>query len=109
MQTTGIIEATEADFAEHTAEGVTLVDFWAPWCGPCRMQGPIIEDLAGQLGEAVRIVKVNVEDTPSLARNYAVAGIPLLLVLKDGKEVERMVGLQPAGNLLTALKRHASL
>ncbi len=109
MQTTDIIEATEADFDQHTAEGVVLVDFWAPWCGPCLMQGPILEDLAGQLGEAAKIVKVNVEDTPSLGRNYAVAGIPLLLVLKDGQEVERMVGLQPAANLLAALKQHASM
>jgi thioredoxin 1 len=109
MQTAELKNLTESNFDAAVAEGVTLVDFWAPWCGPCRMQTPVLENLAGQIGQIVRIAKVNVDEQPALAGRFQVSGIPLLVVLKDGREVQRMVGLQTKQALLSVLSEHADV
>ena len=85
---------TKADFdAEIENAGVpVLVDFWAPWCGPCRMIGPVIEELAGQAGDKASVCKVNVDDDPELARRFRVVSIPCVIVFRDGEEAERIVG-----------------
>lgn len=83
------IDVTEKNFVEETAEGLVLVDFWAPWCGPCRMLGPVLENLQG-----VKVLKVNVDTEKDLAVAYNVSSIPRLVFLKDGKQVADMVGLQ---------------
>lgn len=85
---------TKADFdSEIENAGVpVLVDFWAPWCGPCRMIGPVIEELAGQAGDRASVCKVNVDDEPDLARRFRVVSIPCVIVFKDGDEAERIVG-----------------
>lgn len=70
-----------------------LVDFWAPWCGPCRMQGPVLEELAAELGNKAVIAKVNVDENPELAMQYHVSSIPCLLLFKNGKMVEQKIGL----------------
>ena len=94
-----ILELNEMDFDAAVAEGVTLVDLWAPWCGPCRMQGPVLEELAGELGDGVTIAKVNVDESPRLGARFSVQAIPLWVLLKDGQEIARFVGLQSQGDL----------
>lgn len=76
------------------AGGTVLVDFWAPWCGPCRMQTPILEKLA-QSGVGAKIVKVNTDENGDIANTYGINSIPTLIIFKNGQEVERMVGVQP--------------
>lgn len=73
----------------------TVVDFWAPWCGPCRMVGPIVEELSKEFGSAVQFVKVNVDENPNLAGRFGVQGIPTLLFIKDGQVVDGQVGALP--------------
>ena len=80
-----------------------LVDFWAPWCGPCRVQLPILERLASDAGDAYRVFKVNVDDNEQLAVRYSITSIPTLLLFKDGELVRRLTGLQQESALRTAL------
>jgi thioredoxin 1 len=80
-----------------------LVDFWAPWCGPCRMIAPMVEELAGEYGGSVKIGKVNIDDAQSLANSYGVSSIPTLMIFKGGEVVDRFVGVQPKNRLQKAL------
>lgn len=83
--------------AEIQSAAVTLVDFWADWCGPCKMLAPAIEELAARYAGRALIAKVNVDAEPELARRFGIMSIPTVVVLKDGQEVERKVGLMPGG------------
>ena len=86
----------QASFDQALAEGKPMmVDFWADWCGPCKMLGPVIEELAGQYGEKVVVGKVNVDEEQELAIRYGVMSIPTVIFFKDGKEMERKVGVMP--------------
>ncbi|MCI0130426.1 MULTISPECIES: thioredoxin [Enterococcaceae] len=85
---------TDANFAAETDEGLVLVDFWAPWCGPCRMQGPILDGIATEYQDKVKIVKVNVDENPQTSQAHGIMSIPTLLLKKDGQVVEQMVGVQ---------------
>lgn len=85
---------TTANFEETIQNGVTLVDFWAPWCGPCKTQLPIVEELAGELAGQATVAKVNVDDHGDLAARFGITSIPSLIVFKDGQPVDKMVGLQ---------------
>jgi thioredoxin 1 len=84
---------TNADFdAEINSKEPVLVDFWAPWCGPCRMIGPVIEELAEEYAGKAKICKVNVDEEPELARRFKIVSIPCVIVFKEGDDAERLVG-----------------
>lgn len=106
-----LVEATQNDLdaALHATVPV-LVDLWAPWCGPCRMVAPILEDLATARAGRLKVVKVNVDELPGVSARYGVQGIPTLLLLRDGREVARQVGAAPRHALeqwLDAYEDHA--
>ncbi|HEY8529140.1 MAG TPA: thioredoxin [Paenibacillaceae bacterium] len=96
---------TKENFQKTVEQGVSLVDFWAPWCGPCRMQEPIIEELAREMGDRATIAKLNVDDEPELASRYGVMSIPTLILFKDGQPVDKLVGLQSKETLKARLQR----
>ena len=94
------------NFKEATGKGVVLLDFWAPWCGPCRAIGPTLDNLAGELGDKAVVAKVNTDDYPQLAQSFEVMGIPALFVLKEGNIVERFTGVQSIDVLRNAVNKH---
>ncbi len=96
-------ELTVDNFAETIASGTVLVDFWAPWCGPCKMQGPILDKVAEQIGDKAVIAKVNVDEAAPLAAEYGVRSIPTLILFKDGKKVQDFIGVQQEPALIEAL------
>ncbi|MDR2151692.1 MAG: thioredoxin [Helicobacteraceae bacterium] len=89
------VEITTETFDEAIKEGVSLVDFWAPWCGPCRMVAPTVEDLAKAYEGKVSVCKVNVDENQELASRFGVRSIPTILFFKNGAQVDSVVGLQP--------------
>ncbi len=99
-----LLELTTADFDATVATGVTLVDFWATWCGPCQMQTPILEQkVVPEMAGRAKIAKVNVDQARELAVRYAVKSIPALMIFKDGQVVQQFVGLQRGEELVKAL------
>ena len=92
------------NFEAVTGEGLVLVDFWATWCGPCRMQAPVLEQLDAECGETVKVCKVDVDAEPALARRFRVMSIPMLIALKDGQVKETRVGFQDLEALKDMLK-----
>ena len=98
-----LVELKESNFAAETQSGVVLVDFWAPWCGPCRMQTPILEQVAVQVAGKAKVAKLNVDEAPGVAAQFGVMSIPTLIVFKDGKLVKQFVGVQQAATLAKAI------
>lgn len=92
------IHVTDAEFETAILKSPTpvVVDFWAPWCGPCKMIAPVLEKLAGEYGDKITIAKVNTDENPEWAMKYGVQGIPTLLFIAQGKVVDRLVGAAPA-------------
>ncbi len=98
---------TDATFAEEVERSPlpVLVDAWAPWCGPCHMIAPVVDQLASELAGRVRVVKLNVDDNPRTAARFDLRSIPTLLVLKGGREVDRLVGVQPKQEIARRLEQ----
>jgi thioredoxin 1 len=96
-------ELSAADFDAAVATGVTVVDFWAPWCGPCKMQTPILEKVAEAVAGRAVIAKVNVDDNRDLAVKFGIRSIPALLIFKNGQVIQTLVGLQQAAALVQAI------
>ncbi|MBS4199905.1 thioredoxin [Bacillus sp. FJAT-49732] len=101
-----ITHATDENFSAETSEGVVLVDFWAPWCGPCKMIAPVLEELDGDLDGKAKIVKVDVDDNQETASKFGIMSIPTLVVLKNGELVDKTVGFQPKEALAELLNKH---
>jgi thioredoxin 1 len=103
-----ILTLSDATFDETVggAEKPVLVDFWAEWCGPCKMIAPVLEEIATEQGDKLEIAKLNVDDNPSTAMKYNVMSIPTLLVFKDGEPVKRLVGAKGKGQLLQELAEY---
>lgn len=102
------LEFTDTNFEETAMSGVSVVDFWAEWCGPCRLITPIIDDLATEYERKASIGKVNVDDNPQLSLKYGVRSIPTILVLKDGEIVDRHVGTLTKAALADKIEAHLS-
>jgi thioredoxin 1 len=105
MCSMGIAEVNDTNFESEVLQSTepVLVDFWAPWCGPCRQIAPLVEQLAGENAGSAKVLKLNVDDAPNAAQSYGVSSIPTLMVFKNGEVVDRFVGLQPKARLQDAI------
>ncbi len=102
-----LVTATDDTFdVEAKAAPAVLVDLWAPWCGPCRIVGPIVEELARDYAGRLKVIKVNVDDNPATAQRFQAYSIPTLVILKDGRTVDRVVGALPKSQLAVRLTPH---
>jgi len=101
-------EFTDANFQTEVLENdkLTVVDFWAEWCGPCRAIGPVIEELATEYADSVKIGKVNVDNNPNVSVNYGITSIPAILFIKGGQVVDKQIGAVPKSVLENKIKAH---
>ncbi|MEM4991931.1 thioredoxin [Priestia sp. SB1] len=101
-----ITNLNKDNFTSEIGEGVVLVDFWAPWCGPCKMIAPILNQLDQDLNGKAQIKKLNIDEYGEIAQQYEIMSIPTMLVFKDGKPVDKALGYQPKENLANLLEKH---
>ena len=94
-------DVTDAQFAAAVASGTVLVDFWAPWCGPCRMIGPVLDELDAEWQGRIRVIKINIDDNPDTAASFGVRSIPAMMLFRDGKQLDTKVGVLPKAALKT--------
>jgi thioredoxin 1 len=103
-----IPEVTTSSFQADVlgSDKPVLVDFWAPWCGPCKMLAPVIEEVAGQLSGQANFVKLNTDENPDIAGKYGISGIPTLILFKGGEAVDRIVGFVPKSAITSMISKH---
>lgn len=102
-----IVHGTDQSFSSEISDGLVLVDFWAPWCGPCKMIAPVLEELDAEMSEKVKIVKVDVDVNQETASNFGIMSIPTLVLFKDGQPVDKVVGFNPKEALVELVNKHA--
>ncbi|WP_280513303.1 MULTISPECIES: thioredoxin [Halobacillus] len=102
-----IVKATDQTFTEETGQGLVLADFWAPWCGPCKMIAPVLEEIDAEMSDQVKIVKLDVDENQETAGKFGVMSIPTLLLFKDGQVVDQVIGFQPKEALTEIITKHA--
>ena len=102
------IQFTDANFDSEVIKSAQLsvVDFWAEWCGPCRAIGPVIDELSKEYAGKVKVGKVNVDENPQVSMNFGITSIPAILFIKDGKVVDKLVGAQPKANFVKKIEQH---
>ena len=102
------LQVTDASFKQEVIESniPVLVDFWAPWCGPCRMVAPVVDEIATQYEGQLKVVKMNTDENPDVASKYGIRSIPTLMIFKDGQKVDMVVGAVPKSTLSDTLKKH---
>jgi thioredoxin 1 len=105
-----VLDVTDNTFDTEVIKGnlPVLVDFWAPWCGPCKMVAPVVEALSQEFEGKVKFVKVNTDESPNTAQQFQISGIPSLLLFKDGNVVDQVVGAVPKSQLQNMITRHVS-
>lgn len=101
-----LLPITDQEFTEETAEGLVMAQFWAPWCGPCRMQSPILEQVSEGYVDQIKFVKINVDENPETSQRYGIMSIPNMILLKDGEVVENIVGLHQKEQLKIILDKY---
>lgn len=102
-----VAEISDSDFDSTIASGVVLVDFWAPWCGPCQMMGPVLDAVAQKAEGKAKVAKVNVDENQDAAGKFGIQSIPTMILFKDGAEAKRFVGVQSEGDLVAAIDENA--
>src|SRR5699024_7269303 len=104
-----IIEVNDSSFKEEIGSGLTLVDFWEPWCGPCKMIAPILDELAPEVEDKANIANINVDDNQAAASEYEVMSIPTLILFEDDLPFDKLVGFQPKEQLASLIEKHAEV
>ncbi|MDE3125780.1 MAG: thioredoxin [Bacteroidota bacterium] len=102
------LEITDANFQTEVlaSDKLTMIDFWAEWCGPCRAIGPVVEELAKEYEGVVKVGKLNVDHNPQVSLNYGITSIPAILFIKNGEVVDKLVGAQPKANFVKKIEAH---